>query len=197
MFPQQMKTSILAGALALSYGATADIPGAFVVQEARIADPTTNIGTLRQNFGYGGIAVVGDIDGDGIKDLIAGAPSNDSGSLVILKIGKDGKVVGSPSTLSARDPLVAPKLGSARERWGTSVAVAQEFSVSNPCAVVVTNSGTYMKLWAMKVCKDQGNVPYLNAVNMIDSTTGALGCVKSMGVEVEVDAGIKPPFGGG
>lgn len=170
----QMRSSLLAGVVMLCGWVNADIPGVFVVQEARIEDPTTNTGTLRQNFGYGGMDIIGDVNGDGVKDLIAGAPSNDFGSLVVVKLAPDGKSLGVPTVLSARDPLIAAKLETSRERWATGVAVAQQFSASNPCAVVVVNSGNFMKLWALKICKDGASVPYINAVNMIDSTGAAL-----------------------
>ncbi len=179
----QMKILILAGVVALCASAMADIPGAFVIQESWMADPTSNKSIVRANYGYAGIAIIGDLDGDGVKDLIAGAPAaNDSGALVITKLDKSGKALGTSYILSSSDPLIKPYLNG-KEKWGTGIAVAQEFNATSKCAVVVTNSERYPKIWALKICHDGSNVPSISAVTMIDSSNAVFsGLTQSSGL---------------
>lgn len=168
------KLAYMVALLALLAGATfADIPGLFVVQEARIDDPTPGAATERSWFGRAGIASIGDFDGDGMDDLIAGAPKAnlDSGSLIITLLAKNGAQKSAPFQLLARDAKLSPKLGpGGYDQFGYGVAVIRRFSKTQPCAIVLTNSGTANKIWSLKVCNEQGN-PVIREVVVTDANS--------------------------
>ncbi len=175
-----IKPILLAGLASLAVAAYAEIPGLYVIQENRIDDPHVGFASDRSNFGGGGIAVVGDLDGDGVKDIVAGSPlSKDSGSMVFLKLQKTGALKGTPFILSSRDPELAPKMlwpGIGSDNWATGLAVAKEFEGPGTCGIVVANSQNAQKIWAVKLCLGAaaGSNPAVSLVNVIDSTSSAL-----------------------
>jgi len=166
----------LLGALcALAGAAVAAVPGLFVIQEARIDDPASSAVTKRTFFGASQMAVVGDIDGDGVQDLVAGAPSLDTGALQFVRLTRSGKIAGL-SPLSARDPAIRPYLATSLnpEGFGSGAAVVTAFAKSQPCATVLTSSRTLNKLWAVKVCRDASNGLFVSSAQVYDTTTVAL-----------------------
>lgn len=185
-----IKPILLAGLASLVVAAKAEIPGLYVIQENRIDDPHVGFASDRSNFGGGGIAVVGDLDSDGIKDIVAGSPmSNDSGSMVFVKLQKTGALKGTPFILSSRDPLLAPKMqwyGNGSDQWATGLAVAKEFEGPGTCGIVVTNSQTARKIWAVKLCLGTaaGSDPEVSLVNVIDSSSSALSGLQLRGYEI-------------
>jgi len=181
------KLAFLVAMLALLAGAAfADIPGLVVVQEARIDDPTPGAATERSWFGRAGIASIGDFDGDGIDDLIAGAPKAnlDSGSLIITLLTKNGTPKSAPIRLLTRDTKLSPKLGpGGYDQFGYGIAVIRQFSKLQPCAIVLTNSGTANKIWSLKICNEQGN-PAIREVVVTDANSAAFSGVSMQSVGV-------------
>lgn len=76
-------------------------------------------------FGYGGLAGLGDVDGDGVPDLAVGAyqdddGGDDSGAVYVLRLTAGGGVKGNASKLSNAGGL-SFELAS-RDRFGRAVA---------------------------------------------------------------------------
>ncbi len=160
-FRKTFATAVILAALAV-----ADIPGLFVVQEGRIADPDTSALITRTDFGFAQLAPIGDINKDNVQDLVAGSPLQDLGALQILLMTADGKLATVPTTISARHPLIKPYLSTSYpDKFGAGLGVVQPFSDSRSCAVVMTSSEGYRKLWALRICRDQ-----VGATNGIDLT---------------------------
>lgn len=163
---------IVLSGLVLAGIAYSDIPGLFVVQEARIADPFTFSAVTGKRFGASGLGWIGDVNNDGFQDVIVGAAKSnkDTGSLQIIKLGADGKQIGLPLDVSSQDSMVANRLSqfSAPDNFGGSVDVIQKFSNVQECAVVVSASTNKAKLWALKICRDGADVS-VKGVSVIDS----------------------------
>lgn len=151
---------ILRGAIvvlgAICGASFAAAPGLFVVQEARFVDPGPNSVTKRTSFGMAQFALIGDMDKDGIQDLIAGAPLQDSGSLYIQPLSANGKPKGLPVEINARHSKIKAGLEAPpyADQFGASVAVLAPFSPTRSCAVVATTSGAVRKLWILQICRD-------------------------------------------
>ena len=175
---QIYRKAVLAGVLALVGAVCADIPGLFVVQEARIGDPLPIAGANRSSFGEAAIANIGDLDGDGVNDLIVGTPHTrqDSGGLLILPLVASGKLKASEFQISPSDPKISPLLetGLYHDQLGWGIAVIRAFSPTEPCAVVMTNSGVKRKLWLLNICRDQANVPYVASAFAFDTSSVGL-----------------------
>lgn len=176
MTPHRKKT-VLFGLVALCGLASADIPGVFVIQGARIDDPITASAATGKRFGSSGIAWVGDLNDDQVQDVILGAGKSfsDTGSLQIVKLDKAGKAIGSPVGITSRDPKIKPYLSqvSAPDNFGGSVEVVQRFSHAENCAVVVTASTNKAKIWAIKACRD-GSGASVSSVSAIDSLSSPI-----------------------
>jgi hypothetical protein len=169
-----IKAKIVIGLAALAGAVAADIPGLFVIQEARILNTGSVGSSSTDKFGNSGIKWIGDIDNDGVRDLIAGAPNsvNDTGSLVLIPLQKDGTAKSSPIVISPANPILNPLMSKANvnERFGTGVEVIQEMS-SSQCGVVVTSSIGQAKIWAIRLCMENGSVR-VDAANVFTSFTG-------------------------
>lgn len=167
----------LLGALcALAATASAAVPGLFVTREARIDDPA---GTRTTRMGLQQVAVVGDVDGNGIQDLIASAPLLDSGALHVFRLGPDGAALGV-STLSARNPMIVTRLTHPLEGFGNAVAPLTAFSRTTSCANVLTSSRALLRLWGLRLCLDGGNL-LVDSVAVVDSGSASLGGLRSGG----------------
>lgn len=167
---------LVATLAAFSGSALAQIPGLFVVQEARIDDPTPGAVSARSSFGRGGISSIGDFDDDGIDDLISGAFSSnsDTGSLVISLLSKSGGLKSSQFIIAANaSPLKEKLRPGGKDQFGYGVAVVRKFSKTESCAIVLTNSGLSKKIWSLRLCKEQG-FPVVSAVVVSDTTSSAL-----------------------
>ncbi|MCB9497547.1 MAG: FG-GAP repeat protein [Fibrobacteria bacterium] len=167
----------VAFSVALYMGAGAEIPGVFVVQESRIEDPVTTSARPGKRFGVSGMDWAGDIDGDGVPDLVVGAGESfgDSGSLQFVLLDRSGKAKGAPIAISTRDPLIGPLLSKygAFDNFGGGVGVVRKFSVSEDCAVIAAASTNKAKLWALRICRD-GQGLAVDDVSVIDSTTSPI-----------------------
>ncbi|MBK9577118.1 MAG: FG-GAP repeat protein [Fibrobacterota bacterium] len=150
---------MIATAAFLAASAGAAIPGLFVVQEGRTSDPVASALTLRTDFGFAQLAPIGDINKDKVQDLIAGAPYLDSGAVQILLMNSAGKLAAAPTTINARHPLLKPTMGTSPDNFGAGMGVVLPFSDSRSCAVVMTSSVSFRKLWALKICRDQTGAP--------------------------------------
>lgn len=171
MVPQK-RTRLLVGVLALFGWVDADIPGMFVVQEARIEDPITTAAGTGKRFGNSGLAWAGDFDGDLIQDLVVGAGKSysDTGSLQIVKLDRSGRMKGSPIGITSRDPRIRAFLSqvSSPDNFGGAVEVVKPFSITENCAIIAASSTNKGKLWAIKACRSAGAVS-VDAVSVIDS----------------------------
>lgn len=128
---------LVATLVVLSGAAFAQIPGLFVVQEARIDDPLTDAVTKRSLFGRAGFASIGDFDGNGVDDLVVGAPkaNGDSGAIAIEFLNKNGTRKTSPWVLPARTPKIHSSLGAGgTDQFGYGIAVIRKFSKTQSCA---------------------------------------------------------------
>lgn len=128
---------LVATLAAFSGSALAQIPGLFVVQEARIDDPTPGAVSVRSSFGRGGISSIGDFDGDGVDDLISGAYStnSDTGSLVISLINKAGALKSPQFIIAANSSPLKEKLRpGGKDQFGYGIAVIRKFSKTQSCA---------------------------------------------------------------
>lgn len=167
---------LVATLAAFSGSALAQIPGLFVVQEARIDDQFADAVTKRSLFGRAGFASIGDFDGDGVEDILVGAPraNSDSGALAIELLNQGGKLKSAPFLLHARLDKIRSNLGAGgTEQFGYGVAVVRKFSKTQPCAIALANSGSRKKIWALKICNEQG-LPSLRDVKVFDTTSSAL-----------------------
>lgn len=175
-----LKSKTLACLAALVGTAYSSIAGLSVVQEARIDDPiSTN--TQQSLFGNDAVAYVGDYDGDGVGDVIAGASRAhlDSGSLVIALLTKTGKQKGESYEIASRTVQSHLTQVNGQENWGKGLAVLQAFDgLSQPCAIIMTKSADPdyggNKVWTLKICRDAatGN-PSITKVAVIDETSPA------------------------
>lgn len=168
----QMRSSLLAGVVMLCGWVNADIPGVFVVQEARIEDPITTTASTGKRFGNSGLAWVGDFDGDQIQDVIVGAGKSysDTGSLQIVMLDRAGKMKGAPIGITSREPSIRAHLSqvSSPDNFGGAVEVVRPFSATENCALIATSSTNKGKLWAIKACRSAGNVT-VDEISVIDS----------------------------
>jgi len=171
------KLAYLGAMMAMLAGtAFAEVPGLFVVQEARIDDPLTDAVTKRSLFGRAGFASIGDFDGNGVDDIVVGAPraNGDSGALAIELLNKSGSSKSAPLVIPARLDKIRSHLGAGgTDQLGYGIAVIRKFSKTQSCAIVLTNSGTRKKIWALKICNEQ-NQPVLHDVTVFDTTSSAL-----------------------
>ncbi len=169
--------------------ALADIPGVFVVQESRIAEPYPTA-SFRNGFGASQMQWVGDLNKDGVQDFITGVPMHfdDSGALMIYKLGKSGAVSGSPILIAARDPVFIPMLSktTTRDRFGDGVAVLKPFSSTENCAVVMTSSANVAKVWAVRICRDGANGVVVDAAKAVDTVTVLKGSIGKIGSAMEI-----------
>ncbi len=177
---QNHHKAFLIGILAFAGASVCDVPGLFVVQEARIGDPfpTSGVGVIRSNFGAAAIQSIGDLDGDGVNDLIAGAPESqhDSGGLAILPMMASGKLKSPAYLIPSSDPKILPLLatGLYPDQLGWGIAVIQSFSPTQRCAVVMTNSGNMRKIWLLTICRDASNVPFVDKSAAFDTSSVGL-----------------------
>ncbi len=157
----KLKTkSCIAVALIAVSAAIADIPGMFVIQESRLLNTAAAGTSSTDKFGGAGVQWIGDINDDGVQDLIAGAPNSfgDSGSLAIFPLDANGKAKSSPILIKASDPLLKPLMTRGyKELFGMGVEVLQKMSATS-CGTVVASSSSLKKVWAIRLCPENGGV---------------------------------------
>lgn len=155
--------------LAASAGRSA-VPGLFAIQERRNPGPNS---AAADYFGGSEPRWVGDLDGDGIEDLVMGTPraAADSGAISLLFMTSSGAVK-DRVTIPARDPLIGPQFeGVGRQQFGASVAVVKPFSAAGGCATLMATSGNVPKLWTIQLCREAGTFS-LRTVRTTDTSAG-------------------------
>lgn len=158
--------------LAFTGMAQASVPGVYAIQETRIAGPNSAVNDL---FGGSEPRWVGDINGDGIQDMVIGTPAanKDTGALVFQTMSYQGGVR-QTALLTPRDPAFAGLVSNSRkEQFGTAVAVVLPFSSTRSCAILATTSAQTAKLWTLKVCRDPQGPLNLLSVKKVDTSTGS------------------------
>lgn len=123
-------------------------------------------------FGNSEAKPIGDLDNDGINDIVAGAymQNVDSGAVFLYTLSPSGAPVGSRFEFGPRNSEIAAAMG---KNFGSGLAVMKPFSSSEPCAQVVTTTRYPAQIWMLEICREQvgGSIsPKLKRARRFDST---------------------------